>query len=74
MAGFLSQNAMASKVGRETLDSSPPRLVIADRSRGSSWFPGGLLAMGCDTGHFLKTQHLCCGDPQDIWGPKCWGR
>lgn len=29
--------------------------------------------MGCDMGHFLKTQHLCCGDPQDIWGPKCWG-
>lgn len=30
LAAFLSQNAMASKVGRETLDSSPPRLVTTE--------------------------------------------
>lgn len=35
--------------------------------------PQGLLAMGCDMRHFLKTQHPSRGDPQDIWGPKRWG-
>ena len=33
----------------------------------------GFLAMGCDMGHFLKTQHPCRGNPQDTWGPECGG-
>lgn len=33
----------------------------------------GFLAIGCDMGHFLKTQHPCRGNPQDTWGPECGG-